>query len=148
MTFPRGGTAGRPKGETMKKTALTTNILDHFEELVSPELFTESGIEKIELLAYSAEMSAHLRGKDESGWELFCAHIARVFGIDLVAIEESKKKAALEKAAYNAFWEGPEGITVHNVTESEGVTVTVFTFGDHTFELIAAYEGDVCKLIA
>ena len=136
----------------MKKTMLTYKILDKLESLIDINVFSVSGIEKIENLAYASAMTAGCTDTNESEWDIFCGHIFRVFSINLKAIEIEKENHNLENEAYDAIITDSEKVTVHNVNESETVTVTVFSFENHTFELREIdrgfYTEDTCKFIA
>lgn len=136
----------------MKKTMLTYRILDRLESVIDCNVFSESGIEEIEHLAYCSAMSAGLTDTKKSEWEIFCGHFFRVFKINLEAIEEEMKKRDIENEAYEAFITESENITVHNITESEKMTVTVFTFDGHKFKVTSIdrdfYTEESCKFIA
>lgn len=137
----------------MKKTMLTYRILDKFESLVDSNLFSESAIEKIEHLAYCSAMTADCcETCDKSEWELFCDHIWRVFRINLNVIEEEKNKNDMANEAYEAFITESENVTVFSITESEKMTVTIFTFDGHTYKITSInrdfYTEESCKYLA
>lgn len=135
----------------MKITALTYKTLTRFEKIIRPENLTESQAERIEHLAYCANMGAD---SEETAWNRFADLVYRELNIDLKKEEADRenrehcKRIAEELEAYAEGTvyrcaECGEICTIEEAEGEEGFTVYKTSCGctlDYEPEQLSAYD--------
>ena len=103
--------------QTITKTALTSNTLDRFERVCNPDTLTAEQVERIEHLAYCANMGAESK---ESAWNHFIKRVKESMNIDIKEEHPNIRKAIADyqTETVNKFSKELETKTVADILAS------------------------------